>query len=96
MLIDIKEFENPFDIFTTKILFKNDDDYENQLQQKLLRKNWNEKCYVYDEYDLHDVNYELKAVGLPQDIYYSNCSFAFYLDTSVEIIEFEIDGKKAN
>ena len=96
MLFDIKEFENPFELFSTKILFKEDENNDYQQIQNLLRKNWNEKCYVYDDYDLHDVNYELKAVGIPANTFYSSASFAFYLDTSIEIIGFEIDGKKTN
>ena len=96
MLFDIKEFENPFELFSTKILFREDDNNDNQQIQNLLRKNWNEKCFVYDDYDLHDVNYELKAVGIPSNTFYSSASFAFYLDTSIEIIGFEIDGKKTN
>ena len=96
MLFDIKEFENPFELFSTRILFKEDDNNDYQQIQNLLTKNWNEKCFVYDDYDLHDVNYELKAVGIPSNTFYSSASFAFYLDTSIEIIGFEIDGKKSN
>jgi gas vesicle protein len=96
MLFDIKEFENPFELFSTKILFKEDDNNDYQQIQNLLRKNWNEKCFVYDDYDLHDVSYELKAVGIPSNTFYSSASFAFYLDTSIEIVGFEIDGKKSN
>ena len=95
MLLDIKDFENPIDFFSTKILFKEDDNNDYQQIENLLRKNWNEKCSVYDDYDLHDVSYELKAVGLPSNVFFSSSSFAFYLDTSIEIIEFEIDGKKS-
>lgn len=77
MLFDIKEFENPFELFSTRILFKEDDNNDYQQIQNLLTKNWNEKCFVYDDYDLHDVNYELKAVGIPSNTFYSSASFAF-------------------
>jgi len=96
MLFDIKEFENPFELFSTRILFKEDENNDCQQIENLLRKNWNEKCFVYDDYDLHEVSYELKAVGIPSNTYYSSASFAFYLDTSIEIVKFEIDGKKSN
>ena len=33
-------------------------------EAKLLRKNWHEVCYIYDDYDIHDIHFELKAVGL--------------------------------
>ena len=51
-------------------------------------------CYIYDNYDIHDVNFELKAVGLPENSYFSSCSHGFTLDTDVTILIFEIDGVK--
>ena len=94
MLLDIKEYLNSDNIFKSTNLFKEDDNNEKQECQNLLRKNWDEKCYIYDDYDLYDINYELKAVGLPPNVYYSSATFSFYIGTFVEIIEFEIDGKK--
>ena len=96
MLLDLKEYLNPSNIYKSTNLFKEDDDNEKQECQNLLRKNWDEKCYIYDDYDLHDVNYELKAVGLPHNAYYSSASFSFYIGILVEIKEFEIDGKKTD
>ena len=96
MLLDLKEYLNSDNIFESTNLFKEDDNNENQEYQNLLTKNWDEKCYIYDDYDLHDINFELKAVGLPPNIYYSSSSFPFYIGTFVEIIEFEIDNKKAD
>jgi len=52
-------------------------------KQDLLRKNWKEICYIYDEYDIHDVNYELKAVGLSENSFFSSCSMGFTLDTDI-------------
>ena len=31
---------------------------------QVLINNWNENCYIYDEYDLYDINYELIIIGL--------------------------------
>ena len=95
MLLDLKEYLKSDNIFKSTNLFKEDDNNENQECQNLLRKNWDEKCYIYDDYDLHDVNYEIKAVGLPPNAYYSSASFPFYIGNLVEIIEFEVDGKKS-
>ena len=53
-------------------------------------------CHIYDEYDLYEINYELKAVGLPDDMFFNTTSFDFVLGTNIEIIEFEIDGENAN
>jgi hypothetical protein len=57
MLLDIKDFRNPKEIFCTKILFNSSINYENVQNQNLLRKNWNEICYIYDDYDIYEVNF---------------------------------------
>ena len=93
MLLGVNDFGKENDIFRSTVIFK-EDDYENNGQQDLLRKNWNEVCYVYDEYDIHDVNYIIKAVGLPNNSFFSSASVGFYLDTDVVILVFEVDGKK--
>ena len=94
MLLSIKDFSKAKDIFNSMYLFQNEKE-ENYTKQELLRKNWKEICYIYDEYDIYDVNYELKAVGLPDNTFFSSCSFGFILDTEIEILEFEIDGVKS-
>ena len=61
----------------------------------LLNKNWNEVCYIYDDYDIHEVNYELKAVGLPKGSSFNRTSFGFIIGKKIEILEFKIDGKSS-
>ena len=95
MLLGIQDFSKVTDIFNSRNLFS-EEDYDKCLKQDLLRKNWNEICYVYEEYDIHDVNYELKAVGLPPNTFFSSCSVGFVLDTDIEILLFEKDGKKTD
>ena len=82
MLLSIKDFSNPKDIFNSMYVFT-DEKEENYTKQDLLRKNWKEICYIYDEYDIHDVNYELKAVGLSENSFFSSCSMGFTLDTDI-------------
>ena len=91
MLLTIKDFSKAKDIFKSIYLFKEEDDKEYE-KQDLIKKNWNEICYLYNDYDIYDVNYELKAVGLPENFLFNLCSFGFTLDTDVEILEFQIDG----
>ena len=93
MLFTIKDFSKAQNILNSIYIFK-DEDEDNYDKQELLRKNWYEICYIYDYYDIYDVNYELKAVGLPENTYFTCCSFGFVLDTNFEILAFEIDGKK--
>ena len=82
MLLSIKDFSNSKDIFNSMYLFT-DEKEQNYTKQDLLRKNWKEICYIYDEYDIHDVNYELKAVGLSENSFFSSCSMGFTLDTDI-------------
>ena len=93
MLLGIQDFGKVSDIFSSTKIFENED-YDNFRKQDLLRRNWNEVCYVYDDYDIHDVHYELKAVGLPPNTFFTSCSVGFVLDTDIEILLFEKDGEK--
>ena len=94
MLLGIEDFSNVQDIFKSIYLFQEKDE-QNYDKQELLKKNWNEICNVYDDYDIHDVNYELKAVGLPENVCFTCASFGFYLDFDIQILEFKINGLKS-
>ena len=94
MLLGINEFHNPNEIFSSRMLFN--DKNINSENAGLLERNWKEICYVYDDYDLHEVNYELKAVGLEKNEYFSKSSIGFFLERLIEVIEFKIDGKKSD
>ena len=65
-LIGVKDFGKNIDLFKSTILFqdKNIAQENKTTEAKLLRKNWHEVCYIYDDYDIHDIHFELKAVGL--------------------------------
>ena len=94
MLLGINNFGDK-DIFSSTNIFSQED-FIKKGGQDLIRKNWNEICYVYDDYDIHDVNYEIKAVGLPNNSFFSSCSFGFVIGADIKILEFEKDGKKEN
>ena len=97
MLFGIKDFGKAENIFKSMYIFNNKEETnDNYEKQNLIKKNWHETCYIYDEYDTHDINYELKAVGLPENMAFTSSSFGFTIDTNIEIILFEIDGKKAD
>ena len=66
--------------------------FEEDKEPKLLKQNWNENCDVYDDYDIHDIHYVLKAVDLPPNMQFDNASIEF--DNDVKILEFEIDDEK--
>ena len=94
MLLNIQNFGDPTQLFCSKMIFN--DNYINFYEEKLLEKNWKEICYIYEDYDLYDIYYELQAVGLPENTFYSKYTMGFTLQRLIEIIEFEIDGKKSN
>lgn len=93
MLLGIKDFGKAKDIFKSVYLFQQEEE-ENYETPELMKKNWSEVCYIFDNFDIHDVNYELKAFGLPEKTFFSTSSFGFVLDTDIKILEFEVDGKK--
>ena len=92
MLLGIKDFSNAKDIFKSMYVFREDNDDSIYDTQKLIRKNWHEICIINNDYDIHDINYELKAVGLPEKMKFNSGSHGFIIDTNIDIIIFEIDG----
>ena len=93
MLLAIKDFSGAKNIFKSMYIFReNDNDDKIYDQQKLVRKNWYEICYINNDCDIHDITYELKAVGLPDNMKFNSGSHGFIIDTNVDILLFEIDG----
>ena len=77
------------EFYKTSLLFNNngEEDYlEYYLEEsQILRKNWHEICYVYDEYDIYDIYYDIKAVGLRDNHFFTSTSHSFHYNTIVEI-----------
>ena len=111
LLLDIEDFTTVKDkvkiIYSSKNKVNNDDTIE---LPKLLMKNWCEICYIYDDYDLHDIIYKLKFISQIQFSKANSSFFDFlslYLNSNSEnhdyhpdlifrIENFEINGKKSN
>ena len=83
---------NPNEIYQSKFLFSENNKKEKINKIGLLYKDWNEKCFIYNDYDIHEINFELKAVGLPPRICLNNCSIGLNLESSIEILELQLDG----
>ena len=96
-LIGLKDFDQNINLFKSNYFFNN----KNNLEEKdiktptILTKNWHETCYVYDDYDIYDVNFEIKAVGLSSG-YFDSFSNSLGFKEDIEIINFEINGKKSD
>ena len=97
MLLSIKDFTNVKKKLESLYVFKERGnsyiEYEFPL---LLTKNWHEVCYINNDFDIHDITYELKAVGLPAFLNFNASSFSFESDKSIDILILEIDGKNQN
>ena len=95
-LIGINDFGKNIELFKSTILFQDKNiQEENRIREaKILRKNWHEICYVYDDYDMHDVNFEIKAVGLGPFSFFNSCSIGFYMGKDIQILNLEINGKR--
>ena len=76
LLLDIEDFTTVKDkvkiIYSSKNKVNNDDTIE---LPKLLMKNWCEICYIYDDYDLHDIIYKLKFIS---QIQFSKANSSFF------------------
>ena len=67
---------------------------EDKFKSQLLRKNWHEICEVYDNFDIHEINFVLKAVGLRQNMYFQSCSQGFPIGADLEFMELFINNRK--
>ena len=92
LLYNAKNQTKKLDIFKTINLFQNKDNIdESRTESKLLRKNYHEICYIYDEYDVHDIYYTLKAILQTNYSNFSLASFYFNTNNKIEIQEFDLD-----
>ena len=79
---DLSEF------YSSRFVFKRreEDMIEDYIDEpQLIRKNWHEICYIYDDYDIHDIYYEIKAVGLSRNSFFPECSHGFNYSKDIEI-----------
>ena len=98
-LFGVKDINNKADMYKTRVLFNNnqENDYlEYYIEEaQLIRKKWHETCYVYDEYNIYDIYYDIKAVGLSNNQFFRSTSHGFYYDSFVQIQLFLVNGVPA-
>ncbi len=82
------------DLYKTTILFNKKQEENEYKFQKLIEKNWHEICYIYDDYDIYDVYYTLKAVGLKKNASFEKATFSMKSNCTIE--SFTINDKNAN
>ena len=84
--------------YDSRNLFKEgkEDLIENNTQKsKLLFKNWHQICYIYDDYDLHDIYYDVKVVGLPENEHTKVQQYYFDTSSIIEVQKYSVDGKES-
>ena len=82
------------DLYKTINLFSKEKDVSSSKIPQPLEKNWHEICYVYDDYDIYDVNFILKAVGLSNNSSFQDYSFKVKTNCEVELLT--VNEKKIN
>ena len=97
-LYNVKNANKKLDLYKTVNLFKNDEnELDNNIEfSELIKKNYHEICYIYDEYDIHDIYYTLKAVGLPDNESFLESNLLLDNDDELEILEFTLDDIPSN
>ena len=87
------------DLYKTINIFKETEEdklLEQYIEEaQLLRKNYHMICYIHDEFDVYDIYYDLKAVGLRYGQFFPKCSQGFNYGNDIEIISFTINGEES-
>ena len=97
-MLNLKDFKKKEDLYKTVNIFKETE--EERLLEKyieeaqLLRKNYHVICYIHDDFDVYDIYYDLKAIGLRYGEYFSKCSHGFSYGKEIEVQSFAINGKE--
>ena len=97
-LFDVENKENKIDLYKTKVLFENKEKGEIEPffdEAKIIRKNWHEICYIYDEYDLHNIYYEIEVAGLNEKQYFNVCYHSFQYHKKIEIQTFSVNNEES-
>ena len=98
-LFEVEDKKNKIELYKTKVLFENKEKEEIESffeEAKIIRKNWHEKCYIYDDYDLHDIYYDIEAVGLDEKNYFNVCYHSFQYNKIIEIQDFSINNEASS
>ena len=96
-LMKIKDRESKLELFKSKNVFQQNNEnnaIEEYIQEaQLIKKNYRKICYIYDDYDICDIFYDLKAIGLKNGEYYNKGFQSFPHERIIVIQKFEINGK---
>ena len=85
ILLNIKNKESKLNLYKTINLFQKNNNNQNIPGLiGLFKQNYHEICYIYDDYDLYDIYFNLEAFG-PHGIYFRNDNIYYQYNKSIEI-----------
>ena len=91
-LYNVKNNSKKLDLYQTINLFKNEDNAESgKNKSELLKKNYHEICFLYDDFEIHDIYYTLKAIGLSNNMSFTTANYSFDSAEDIEVQEFTLD-----
>jgi len=93
ILFNVKNKESKLNLYKTINLFKKNNNKQNNPGNfGLIKQDYHEICYIYDNYDLYDIYFNLKAFGMN----YNKANFYFQYSKSIEIQSFQINDIPSN
>ena len=91
-LYNVRNASEKLDLYKTINLFKNEDAVESSKDKsELIKKNYHEICYLYDDFEIHDIYFTLKAIGLSNNMRFTVANYSFDSPEEIEVQEFSID-----
>lgn len=93
-LFKVKDPRRKMELYKTANLFRDSDDLLqiNEGSIQLVRRNYHLIIYVYDDYEIYDEYYYIKAMGLGNFQSFSTLSHSCPFDREIELESFSING----
>ena len=96
ILLNIKNKESKLNLYKTINLFQKNNNNQNIPGFfGLFKQNYHEICYIYDDYDLYDIYFNLEAFG-PYGIYFRNDNIYYQYNKSIEIQSLKVNDMPSN
>ena len=85
--LEPKNIKNKLELFKSINLFGNEEIENFNDKDIIIRKNWHEICYVYDNYDFYDLNYDIQAFLKNKDLCFKYTFLPIYLNEYIIEVE---------
>ena len=96
ILLNVKNKESKLNLYKTINLFqKNNINENNPRSFGLIKQNYHEICYIYDDFDLYDIYFNLYAFG-PYGSYFKHDNIYYNYKKSIEIQSIKVNDIPSN